>query len=324
MLNLDNKFIEDNYENILNYIQLYKNKLKDIKYKYRNILITCPNPEHKDGQENRPSCVINIDKDKEDFYGHYHCFTCGCKGNFYQLLTLCFQNETLLDNWLKNNFNLQTNQLNLPDFSCFYKNKNKNKILDENILNNFNNYHPYMEKRKITKEVAEKFKIKYDSKSNCIIFPTWDENNNLIMLTKRNIDNKYFYLDKDVEKPLYLYNYIKNNNIKEVYVVESQINALTLYGYGLNAVATFGCGLTNNQINIFNRSGIIHYIMAFDGDDAGIKGTIKFIKNINKNVFIDVLLLPKNKDINDLTREEFNNLQIISSQEFLLQHKNFC
>ena len=48
------------------------------------------------------------------------------------------------------------------------------------------------------------------------------------MLTRRSVIDKTFIIDKDKEKPVYLLNYIKNNNIKEATVVESQINCLTL------------------------------------------------------------------------------------------------
>ena len=46
----------------------------------------------------------------------------------------------------------------------------------------------------------------------------------------------------------------------------------------------------------------------FDGDFAGRKGAERFIKNIRSDVFVTDLLLPKGKDINDLTKEEFISL----------------
>ena len=46
----------------------------------------------------------------------------------------------------------------------------------------------------------------------------------------------------------------------------------------------------------------------FDGDEAGDKGIEKFIKNIRKDVIINIIKLPRGKDVNDLTKDEFNVL----------------
>ena len=78
-----------------------------------------------------------------------------------------------------------------------------------------------MYKRRLTDDVLRKFKIGYDSINNAITFPVWDEHNNLVMITKRNVDKKMFHLEAGVEKPIYLLNFIKNEGIKDVYVVES-------------------------------------------------------------------------------------------------------
>ena len=44
----------------------------------------------------------------------------------------------------------------------------------------------------------------------------------------------------------------------------------------------------------------------FDGDEAGDKGIQKFIKNIRKDVIINIIKLPRGKDVNDL---EYNELE---------------
>lgn len=177
--------------------------------------------------------------------------------------------------------------------------------MNESILDTFQSYHPYMTKRKLTSEVISKFKIKYDPNSQCIIFPVWDENDNLLFLTSRNVNYKYYHLPKDIEKPIYLLNEINKLDIKEVVVCESQINCLTSWSYGIPAIALFGSTLTNYQRDILNKSSIRHYILALDGDDAGKKGVERFKKMIRKDVLVDVMEIPLNKDVNDLTYEEF-------------------
>jgi DNA primase len=165
-----------------------------------------------------------------------------------------------------------------------------------------------MTTRKLSKEVCERFKVKYDPKTSSIVFPVWDEYGKLYMLTRRSVKDKTFIIDAAKEKPVYLMNHIKEKDIPYVVVVESQINALTCLSYGIPAVATFGVGITTKQFETFNKSNIRHYILAFDGDEAGRRGTEKFIKNIRKDVFIDVLDIPEDKDINDLDKQTFISL----------------
>ena len=51
------------------------------------------------------------------------------------------------------------------------------------------------------------------------------------------------------------------------------------------------------------------YKLCFDGDAAGNKGTNNFIKNV-KNSFISVVKIPLGKDVNDLTKDEFDKLVV--------------
>ena len=172
-----------------------------------------------------------------------------------------------------------------------------------------------MWQRKLTKEVVDKFDIGYDPTTQCLTFPVWDEKNNLVMITKRNVNNKSFYIDKDKDKPVYLLNFIINQNIKTVYVAESQINALTLWSWGYPAIALIGTGSTH-QYNILNKSGIRNYILCLDSDCAGYKGIQRFIDNIRKDVMISVVNIPNDKDVNDLTKEQFDNCNILDSYEW--------
>ena len=95
------------------------------------------------------------------------------------------------------------------------------------------------------------------------------------------------------------------NKYNQVIVVESQINALVSYSYGFPAVALFGAGTTQNQIDELNKTNILHYILMYDNDEAGRKGASKFKKLIKKNAFITDIIMPKNKDVADCSKEEF-------------------
>lgn len=296
---------------------------KEIHPKHDYISVTCP--YHKGGNENKASASFYSNyKNNKIRPATFNCFVCGESHTIEQVVAYCLDiSKEAAENWLLKSFesDIIEESMNLPLISLnkldTFKPTN-NMYLDESILNDFQSWHPYMAQRKLIPSVCEKFKVKYDSKTNCIVFPVYDENNNLVMLTKRSIDSKNFYIDKDKEKPIYLMNYIKDNNIKEVTVTESQINTLTLWSWGYPAVATFGCNITPYQFSILNKSGVEHFYIAFDGDEAGNKGTKKFIQSMRKDIFIDVIELPKNKDINDLTEEEFSNLKIVDFSSWLL------
>lgn len=55
-----------------------------------------------------------------------------------------------------------------------------------------------------------------------------------------------------------------------------------------------------------------------DPDEAGRKGIYKLGKFLNKNrIFnVNVALMPDGKDVNDLTLEEFKQVQVISFKDW--------
>lgn len=296
------------------------NILRTIESKEDYVRIPCP--EHKGGNEDHPSCGVYQGDSPDKEYGYTHCFTCGFSGPLYHLVAVCFnKSDSFGKQWLLDRFggSFVENIIDLPkidlarDLSV--------ETIDESVLDGMQSFHPYMTRRNLNLKVLEKFKVKYEPKTHSLVFPVWNEKNQLIMLTRRCVNNKQFIIDKDKEKPVYLYNYIKEQNITEVTLVESQINCLTLWGWGYPSVATFGCNITEKQFDILNHSGIRHYFLALDGDSAGDKGVTKFIKHIRKDVFVDIILLPRGKDVNDLTVEEFESLPIISKEEWTKRHK---
>ena len=311
-LRIDNKIIDTNLELILKTLrdEISGSRLKHIKSKGDNVLITCP--YHKNGQENHPSCQVysRIDNKKVEF-GTVHCFSCGKTTSLIELVAECFgETEDFAKEWLVQRFG--NTFIHYEDYlePIVLGNKNTTQYLSEDILQKYNFYHPYMYERKLTKEVIDKFKVGYDAERNAITFPVWDEHNNLVMVTARCVDSKMFYLDEEVDKPIYLYNYIKEENITTVYVTESQINALTLWSWGYPAIALFGTGSTK-QYEILKKSGIRSYILCFDGDEAGDKGRDRFIRHMKKDVFISTKQIPRKKDVNNLTKLEFDQLNVV-------------
>lgn len=315
---VNNHIIDGDMETILGDIRrLSGNRyLHDIIPRGNNVAITCP--EHKEGKESHPSCYVYNDRYSNEVpYGWYRCFTCGEQGPLYKLVSKCLSlSIEEAKQWLVDNYSntLTESNIVLPKIEIGYEG-NKN-ILDESILNEYAYYHPYMFERGLTEEVILKFRIGYNKKTDSITFPVWDEHNNLVGVTERNVKTKYFHIPENMGKPVYLLNYIIREHKTGVVVCESQLDALKCWTWGIPAIALFGTG-SKKQYNILNHSGILYYKLAFDGDLAGEHGAKRFIENIRNDVLVDVIKLPKGKDVNDLSLEEFNSLEEVDKGEYV-------
>lgn len=321
MISIKNKEIDVSVLEVLETFREYYHKktgkviLKDIiDNGSENLMVTCIS--HKDGNESKPSCGVLKTEHNHRPTGTVHCFTCGYTATLPQMISdaLGFEDGGLEgERWLINTFidNLYEGRekLNL-DLNRTKIKKNKNYITEEE-LEQFRYYHNYMWKRKLTREVVELFDIGYDRNTRCITFPVNDLNGQCLFIARRSVDTKMFMLPKDIEKPVYGLDKVLKNKQSEIIVCESVFNALTCYVYGkIPGVALFGTGAAH-QYEILKKSGIRHYILAFDGDDAGDKGRRRFVENMKDYGFISYFQIPRGKDLNDLTKEEFDNLKEI-------------
>lgn len=283
----------------LNGIYLF-NQIKELP---EDIMVSCP--FHKDGQERKASCGIR----KSD--GFLHCFACGETASFAEMISRCFGVYDLGQyglTWLKNNFLGELG--NKREFGLDLARDSDNTVITTYIkdeeLDSYRYYHDYMFKRKLTEEIINKFDIGYDWKTNCITFPVRDENGNCLFVARRSVVSKFFNYPTNIEKPVYgLYELPKG--IDEVVICESMINALTCYVYGKPALALNGTG-TEYQIEQLKKLPIRKLILALDPDEAGRKGTYKLRKALQGYKIITEYKIPIGKDVNDLSKEEFENL----------------
>lgn len=310
-IRIRNKVITEPIINILYQAkrELTNGKLKDIQKAHdANILISCPC--HKDGYEKHASCRILADETCEELEaGYAYCFSCGYSAPFAQVIGDLFNEDKAFgEEWLVERFgNTFVEQEEFLQEIILDKPTVKKEYLNEASLIPFDFYHPYMWKRKLSKEVVDRFRVGYDKERDAITFPVYDERHRLVMVTARSVNSKRFWIPKDVDKPVYLLYDILERGVQTVYVCESQINALTARTWGLDAVALFGTG-SEKQYNTLKKSGIRNYILLFDGDEAGRKGAMRFKKNMPPDVFITDVRLPAGKDVNDLTYDEVMNL----------------
>lgn len=154
-----------------------------------------------------------------------------------------------------------------------------------------------------------------------LIFPILNNKNKVIGFGGRTLtDNKIKYLnspESEIFKKrnnIYGVNIInKTRNQNKILLVEGYMDVIGLYNKGIDyAVATLGTALTEEQAKMVKRYGNEVYI-AYDGDTAGIKATLRAI-DIFKNMDVQLAILefPDNMDpdeyINKYGLKEFEKL----------------
>lgn len=303
-------------------------KLKDIKPSTNAIMITCPNIEHKDANERKPSCGILTKATEKMSFGTCHCFGCGYTVPFTKFISNLFNIDDegkFGEDWLLRNYiskyNVESRILpTLPLQRHKEISIKKNSYITEDELSKYMFYHPYMYKRRLTDDIIQKFNVGYDdhfellNKSGkitnilkCLTFPVNDTKGNTLFIARRSVDTKFFHYPEGVTKPVYGLDKI-TKDMNTVIVCESFFNALTCWVYDKPAVALMGTG-TPEQYEILKKSHIRKFILAFDGDDAGRRGDKEFRKALSNYKIITSYILPEGKDVNDLSYDEFKSLR---------------
>lgn len=297
-------------------------------------------PFHSNGQERRPSCGVLIHEQYRNgqLYpeGWWHCFTCGIAKSMKQAVEEILSSHPVssdvreeLNRLIGDDLTVESSHLVSPKevdsiISRFaIKNiqqmsNNKPTYISEEELASYRYVVPYMYERKLTDQIINKYDIGVDmhfvpyggkKEVPCITFPVRDKNGNVLFILRRAISSKRFFIPDDVQKPVYgIYELPKG--INTVVVCESCFNALTSVRYGKPAIALLGTG-TPYQIEQLKRLGVNSFILALDPDEGGRKGTARLRKALKSCAVVwSYVGIPEGKDINDLTEEEFNNLEL--------------
>lgn len=307
-----NKVVETPVRDILSNLQQQlqvcgSDKLQNIQYNQSNARVCCP--IHKDGHERTPSCDILLCDRRGVNAGTVHCFGCGYTANITKFVQDClntsFRSAT---DWLLGfvDYSFISDIRDIGDVDFFDEENNVQNLLPnvtQEVLRKFDYIHPYMFKRKLTMDVINKFEVGYDKETDSLTFPVY-VNGNCLFVARRRVSYKRFDMPSITPKPIYGLDYITQD---EIIVCESIINALTCWQYGRQAVALFGTG-SHEQIEQLKNISCRKLILALDGDYAGECGTKRILDQIQDKI-VTVLDIPKGKDINDLTKEEFDQLE---------------
>lgn len=300
-------------------------------------------PFHSDGNEKKPSCGVLLNDEYRNGQqypaGFCHCFACQYAKPLDAMITDLLKIHNIsksgLD-WLRENIpDFDENQVNydyLLDLNTIaslvnkyalnyiksYSDKHQDYI-SESELASYRYTVPYMYDRKLTDEIIEKFDVGYDANwiapgrkkpTPCITFPVRNKSGQTLFLCRRSIVGKFFNYPTGVTKPVYGL-YELPDNCKSVIVCESCFNALTCWVYGKPAVALLGTG-NAYQLQQLKELGVNEFILAFDPDDAGKRATEKLKRALHSVAIVwSYANIPVGKDINDLTKEEFDSLYLI-------------
>ena len=278
-----------------------------------NIVVTCPNRHHAGGHEAHAAMNIYVGNSSKIPYGYCKCWACDFQCSFIKFVAECFEcSEDFAKNWLKEKFGKRaTNSIILCDDIVIKQNKIPVR-LSASYLDKFQDWHPYLAERKLSREVCELFKVKYDPQTSQIIFPCFDTAGKIIMAPRRSIYNKTFYITKDIDKPVYCLDYIIKNNITTAMICEGPVDVLTCYTYGYPAIGTWG-NPSPNQIDAINKSPIKVLYLAMDNDLAGKRMANTIRAGLDPRIIIkEVHWLNGRKDPNEHSYEEFQKVMEIA------------
>ena len=233
------------------------------------------------------------------------------KGNFVKLLAF-LRNESydeaqeyLIQEYAPENWNVAGLELTLK-LTLDAKDK---IFLSNDLLKPFAYTHPYLNKRGLNDKTQGAVRIGYDPATRSVVIPWFDFKGRLISRKHRSVQDKCFWYcsgGQRIRNHLYgLHLVYRLKRFDEVYIVESEIDAFTLWQNGKAAVAMGGSSLTAQQKRLILQAGIKCLVIATDNDGAGQKAADGIIAKLSGFVDLGELIFPKGrKDINEFNQDE--------------------
>lgn len=308
-------------------LQLYgTGLLREMNNTGSDLMITCP--FHKGGKEHKPSCGVllkeKVLKDKKYEAGTVHCYTCGYTADLPQFVADVLGLGNVLDGykWLVGRYNYSAQDREPLELNLYRGQAQKASYMDEEEVER---YHTelfksvdacgYLHRRQIANWVMEVYKLGYDPADKTVLFPVRGIDGEVVFYKGRSIAGKHFYNAKDIDKSSLVFGLweLLNRSFEqgvatpesEIWITESEIDALSLVSRGLYAVAIMGSHISEEQCRELERTPFRRYVIATDNDEAGRKGAAQ----------IKRMLIPKGfrftnlrwdtalKDVNELITE---------------------
>lgn len=279
------------------------------------ILGSCPFKENHKRKDIHRSFSFNTEKQV------YNCFVCNGGGVdkllqkvpknrfqfWYEQIFKCVANET----------ELQQRAEGIPEE--FFSKYHKSQVFPEMLLSPYVKDYSYLEKRGFSRNVIRKFGCLWDRKTERVIFPVRDVNENLTGIVERNTKGDARYCKSSNFSNIALFGADKLDlNSSYFIVVEGPTDVMRLYSYGYrNIVGVMTSAVSKYQARIIRLLfGSKCIILMLDNDPAGIIGLQR-----SKKVLADLNLFyteyPESvKDPDKLNKEQVE--EMIKNKKLLL------
>lgn len=163
----------------------------------------------------------------------------------------------------------------------------------------------YLHNRGLSLRAVQKYELGLDREQGDILFPVRDFKGSIKFVQRRSIYGKSFYNQAGVKKKSLLYGlfYLRDKDIREMFLVESAIDTISCYEAGLPAVSTLGLVLFRDQVLLLWKAGVRVVNLFFDNDARGIEATANAVNILQRlPIQVNVVRYPAGnmKDPNDL------------------------
>ena len=165
----------------------------------------------------------------------------------------------------------------------------------------------YLRGRGIIPDVMEIFNLGYSREDDAVLFPVYSRAGEVLFYKSRSLVGKHFYNAKDTDKTAAVYGLYQTLREEipadtEIWITESEIDALSLISRGVMAWALMGSDLSDKQAKEILRAPYRRFVIATDNDGAGRKGA----RQIKDKLipcgcrFFNLQWLTGEKDVNEL------------------------
>lgn len=170
----------------------------------------------------------------------------------------------------------------------------------------------YLTNRGITEKVQRAFKIGYDKEHKAVMIPWFDKAGNVINMKFRSIEHKRFWYHEEgqrIKQHIYGLNFVYQYGCTEVYLTESETDALYLWSIGVPAIAVGGANLSKRQEELLINSPVETLVIATDNDSVGKLFADQLTAKLLPYMSVKRLELPqKYKDVNDVPLQELTGI----------------